>query len=317
MPGRAVERDREISDAGLPLRPDWNADGQRKYPRSKLLLSSADRGWMTLSAELRSHSAGRIVSIEQQNVEVVIALAATDGPVTRIGAGRQEQTRPDPGTVWLVPTGVGPEEIVISKPMPKTLHLFLPIEQFDNLADQYNLGKSLVRSVQYVGGLNDDLIRQVGISVLNELSEQTAASRMVAEMSSLMLATRLIQNYVDRDLIDRIAGGPARLEHVRMRRVLDYIDQHLEDDISISELAQVAHLSEFHFARVFATTMGMPPQRYVSQRRLAAAKKMIGVGKLPLSEIAFRSGFSSQASFTRAFRRATNMTPGEFRLHCR
>ena len=317
MPGRAVERDREISDAGLPLRPDWNADGQRKYPRSKLLLSSADRGWMTLSAELRSHSAGRIVSIEQQNIEVVIALAATDGPVTRIGAGRQEQTRPDPGTVWLVPTGVGPEEIVISKPMPKTLHLFLPIEQFDNLADQYNLGKSLVRSVQYVGGLNDDLIRQVGMSVLNELSEQTAASRMVAEMSSLMLATRLIQNYVDRDLIDRIAGGPARLEHVRMRRVLDYIDQHLEDDISISELAQVAHLSEFHFARVFATTMGMPPQRYVSQRRLAAAKKMIGVGKLPLSEIAFRSGFSSQASFTRAFRRATNMTPGEFRLHCR
>ena len=317
MPGRAVERDREISDAGLPLRPDWNADGQRKYPRSKLLLSSADRGWMTLSAELRSHSAGRIVSIEQQNVEVVIALAATDGPVTRIGAGRQEQTRPDPGTVWLVPTGVGPEEIVISKPMPKTLHLFLPIEQFDNLADQYNLSKSLVRSVQYVGGLNDDLIRQVGMSVLNELSEQTAASRMVAEMSSLMLATRLIQNYVDRDLIDRIAGGPARLEHVRMRRVLDYIDQHLEDDISISELAQVAHLSEFHFARVFATTMGMPPQRYVSQRRLAAAKKMIGVGKLPLSEIAFRSGFSSQASFTRAFRRATNMTPGEFRLHCR
>jgi len=76
-------------------------------------------------------------------------------------------------------------------------------------------------------------------------------------------------------------------------------------------------MSEFHFARVYATTMGMPPQRYVSQRRLAAAKKMIAVGKLPLSEIAFRSGFSSQASFTRAFRRATNMTPGEFRRHTR
>ena len=142
------------------------------------------------------HSAGRIVSIEQQNVEVVIALAATDGPVTQIGAGRQEE-RPAPGTIWLVPMGVGPEEIVISKPMPKTLHLFLPIPQFDSSADQYNLSKSLVRSVQYVGGLNDSLIRQVGMSVLNELSEQTATSRMVAEMSSLMLATRLIQSYVD------------------------------------------------------------------------------------------------------------------------
>jgi len=182
---------------------------------------------------------------------------------------------------------------------------------------QFNLSKSLVHSVQYVGGLNDDLIKHVGISVLNELSEQTATSRLVAEMSSLMLATRLIQNYVDQDLIDRIVRGPARLDHVRTRRVLDYIDQHLEDDLTISELAQVAHLSEFHFARVFATTMGMPPQRYVSQRRLAAAKKMISVGKLPLSEIAFRSGFSSQASFTRAFRRVTNMTPGEFRYYTR
>lgn len=105
---------------------------------------------------------------------------------------------------------------------------------------------------------------------------------------------------VDRDLIDRIAGGPARLDHARMRRVLDYIDQHLEVDFTISDLAEVAYLSEFHFARVFATTMGLPPQRYVSQQRLAAAKKMIGVGKLPLSEIAFRSGFSSPASFTRA-----------------
>ena len=266
---------------------------------------------------MRSHSAGRIVSIEQQSVEVVIALAGTDGPVTRIGAGRQEQTQPHAGTVWLVPTGVGLEEIVISAPMPKTLHLFLPLQQFDALADQYNLGKSLVRSVQYVGGLNDELIKQVGASVLNELSEQTATSRMVAEMSSLMLATRLIQNYVDRNLIDRITGASRSLDHARMRRVLDYIDQNLEEEFTINDLAQVAHLSEFHFARMFANTIGMPPQRYVSQRRLESAKKMIGAGRLPLSEIAFRSGFSSQASFTRAFRRATNMTPGEFRQHGR
>jgi AraC family transcriptional regulator len=297
------------------LAEDWLADGQRKYPRSKLLLSSANRGWDTLSAELRSHSAGRIVSIEQQSVEVVIALAGTDGPVTRIGAGRQEQTRPDAGTVWLVPTGVGPEEIVITTPMPRTLHLYMPMQQFDSLADQYNLGRSLVRSVQYIGGLNDDLIRQVGTSVLTELSEPTATSRMVAEMSSLMLATRLIQNYVDRSLIDRIAGSANRLDHTRMRRVLDYIDQNLEEAFTVEDLAALANLSLFHFAHMFTNTMGMPPQRYVSRRRLNSAMRMIATGKIPLSEIAFRSGFSSQASFTRAFRRATNMTPGEFREH--
>jgi AraC family transcriptional regulator len=312
----SLARSTETTIQSEPFDGQWLGDGQRKYPRSRLLLSSSDRGWTTLSAELRSHSAGRIVSIEQQSVEVVIAMARTEGPVTRIGAGREQQTRPDAGTVWLVPTGVGPEEIVLSAPMPQTLHLYLPIRQFDLLADQYNLSKSLVRSVQYIGGLNDALITQVGASILHELSEQSATSRMVAEMGSLMLATRLIQQYVDHNLIDRITGGD-RPDHVRMRRVLDYVDEHLEEELTINDLARVAHLSEFHFARMFATAMGMPPQRYVSRRRLDSAMRMIGAGKLPLSEIAFRSGFSSQASFTRAFRRATNMTPGEFRLHAR
>jgi AraC family transcriptional regulator len=215
--------------------------------------------------------------------------------------------------VWLVPTGVGPEEIILSKPMPRTLHLFLPIEQFDVLADQYNLTKSLVRSVQYVGGLNDELITQVGISVLNELSEPTSTSRMFAEVSSLMLATRLIQQYVDQDLIDRIASCAQGLDQVRMRRVLEYIDRHLEETFTVSDLAAIANLSVFHFSRMFANTMAVPPRRYVSQRRLGAAKVMLSTGKYPISEIALRSGFSSQASFTRAFLRATNMTPGAFR----
>jgi AraC family transcriptional regulator len=255
---------------------DWQVDGRQKYPRSRLLLSSADRGWTTLSAELRSHLAGRIVSTKQQSVELVLALATTEGSVTRTAAGRHEQTRPEAGTVWLVPTGVGPEEIILSNPMPRTLHLYLPIEQFDALADQYNLTKSVVRSVQYIGGQNDELITQVGISVLNELSQQTSTSRMFAEMSSLMLATRLIQRYVDRDLIDHIASSAQGLGHVRMRRVLEYIDEHLEETFTVADLAAVVNLSVFHFSRMFANTMGVPPRRHVSERRLRAAKSRSG-----------------------------------------
>jgi AraC family transcriptional regulator len=132
-------------------------------------------------------------------------------------------------------------------------------------------------------------------------------------MSSLMLTTRLIQQYVDRDLIDRIANSEQGLDNIRMRRVLEYIDENLEESFTVADLAAVANLSVFHFSRMFANRMGSPPRRYVSQRRLRAAKMMLSAGKYPLSEIALRSGFSSQASFTRAFLRATNMTPGAFR----
>ena len=83
-------------------------------------------------------------------------------------------------------------------------------------------------------------------------------------------------------------------------------------DITVADLANVACLSIFHFTRTFAA-MGVPPHRYVSRRRLESAKTMIATGRASLSEIAFNCQFSSQSSFTRAFRRAVGMTPAEYR----
>jgi AraC family transcriptional regulator len=103
------------------------------------------------------------------------------------------------------------------------------------------------------------------------------------------------------------------LDHVRLRRVLDYISAHVADEITLEELAQVACLSTFHFARVFTLAIGVPPHRYVSRMRLENAMAEIAAGRLSLAEVALNAHFSSHASFTRAFRRATGMTPAEYR----
>ena len=103
------------------------ADANRKYPNSRLLVSSADRGWQSIYAELRTHPAGRLASHTQPNVEIVIALHdSKDGCVIRTNGGRRERTRPTIGTIWLVPAGLCHEEIELSTPTGKTLHLYLP-----------------------------------------------------------------------------------------------------------------------------------------------------------------------------------------------
>ena len=238
---------------------------------------------------------------------------AEDGYVIRTGAGRRQQTGSASGTIWLVPTGIGDEEIVITAPILKTLHLYLPVRQFSLLADQYNFARSPVHSIQYVGGLSDELIRQIGLSVLSEMTQETATGRMFAETSSLMLAARLAHEYAGSSFIESRTGTLHRLDNARLRRVLDFIDQHLEEEITLAGLADLANLSAFHFTRMFTAAVGIPPYRYVSRRRLENAMAMLAIGKLPLSEIAHRSRFSSQASFNRAFRRASGMTPGEYR----
>jgi AraC family transcriptional regulator len=98
-----------------------------------------------------------------------------------------------------------------------------------------------------------------------------------------------------------------------LRRVLAYVEEHLAEEIAVADLANVACLSIFHFTRAFAAATGVPPHRYVSQRRLENAKAMIAMGRASLDEIALDSRFSSQSSFTRAFRRAIGKTPAEYR----
>ena len=103
------------------------------------------------------------------------------------------------------------------------------------------------------------------------------------------------------------------LDHIRLRRVLDYIEANIEDDITLVNLAGIAGYSPFHFARKFTRAMGVAPHRYISRIRLEKAMAELAAGKLALVEIALNAQFSSQASFTRAFHRAIGMTPKEYR----
>jgi AraC family transcriptional regulator len=293
---------------------DLIADGQRKYPNSRLLASSATGRWRSIFAELRSHPVGEISSAVQKNVEIVIAMEGTEnGTVIRSAGGRIQQANASPKAVWLVPMDIGAEEILLTAAMPKTLHLYLPVGQLQRTQERFNLPQSSPHSIEYLGGLHDDLIYGIGTSLLSEIVAPTSTGSMLAEAASLTLAARLFQKYQNQDETKHSGAVSYKLNDIRVRRVLNYIETHLEEDLTVANLADIANLSPFHFTRMFSATLGVSPNRYISRRRLENAKSMIKLGRLPLTEIAHRSCFSSQASFNRAFRRATGMSPGEFR----
>ena len=289
--------------------------GLKKYPTSALLKSSAGLGWSTISAELRSHGVSETPVIVPQHVELCLAVAGSDkGLVRRTGAGQYQETKPTTGAIWLSPIGVGDNEITITAPLPKTMHLYLPTTLFRRLSDDFNLPGAPAHSIRYVAGVRDEVIYQIGLSMLSEMTSETAAGRMFVETGSLALAARLVHRYCDSGSCTLPAPASHPLNHVRLRRVLDYISAHLAAEITLADLARVAGLSTFHFARMFTLAIGVSPHRYVSRMRLENAMAEIAAGRLPLAQIALNASFSSQASFTRAFRRATGMTPGEYRV---
>ena len=288
--------------------------GARSFPRtSALLASSAGRGWSTLSAQLRSHGIGEAPTVVPQHVEVILVVAGnSDSLVRRTVVGFCQEAAPRTGAIWLSPSGVG-KEIAITAPIPQTMHMHLTIELFDRLKDDFNLPTAPSRSIRHAAGISDGVINQVGRSILSELTAETSASRVYVETASLMLAARLMQKYCDSGACMPTELSAHGLDQSRLRRVLDYISDNISEEITLKRLAAIAGYSAFHFSRKFALAMGISPGRYLSQRRLENAMAELTTGKLPLVEIALNAQFSSQASFTRAFHRATGTTPKEFR----
>jgi len=285
-----------------------------KHPSSTLLKSSIDLGWSFLSAELRTHrhyeGPG---AAAPPDVHVGIVVRGSDeGLLALKFAGSWQSAQPTTGSIRLGPVGRTCDEAHISANV-EALHLYVPTSTFARLTDDYHLPPAPGRFIRQSCGVQDELINQIGLSVLSEMTSPTAAGRMLVETSSLLLAARLAHAYSETGPTRPTIWSRHGLDDGRLRRVLAYLEEHLADDITVADLSNVACLSIFHFTRAFAATMGMPPHRYVSRRRLESAKAMIASGHASLREIALDCQFSSESSFTRAFRRVIGMTPAAYR----
>ncbi|MBB1520070.1 helix-turn-helix domain-containing protein [Aquipseudomonas guryensis] len=138
-----------------------------------------------------------------------------------------------------------------------------------------------------------------------EPGERLLGSSLAHEMISHVLLTQvgLRQGL-------KVKGGLA--PHLR-RRLAEYIEQHLDQSLSLGELAQLAALSEYHFVRMFRASFGLPPHRYVLQRRLLRARQLLQHSRLPLGEIALACGFASASHFSNRFRAVFGAAPGLLR----
>ena len=92
-----------------------------------------------------------------------------------------------------------------------------------------------------------------------------------------------------------------------------FIDEHAGEALSLDRLADRAHLSKYHFARVFQEATGRSPWSYVVEARIRRAKVLLRDDDLPLSQIALEAGFCDQSHLTNAFKKAEGKTPGQYR----
>lgn len=164
---------------------------------------------------------------------------------------------------------------------------------------------------------SDPVISNVALALLAELNSSEAGAgpvsgRLYTESLANVLAVHLLRHYTAFGSAEhRVSGG---LSGQRLRLVTEFIAENYGRDLSLSELAGVARMSPFHFAREFKRTTGTSPHQYLIKFRIDRAKTLLAQSQLPLVEVGFRSGFSHQSHFTRLFHRITGTTPYSYRL---
>ena len=99
----------------------------------------------------------------------------------------------------------------------------------------------------------------------------------------------------------------------RVRRVTEYIEQNLDKELRLTELAALVYMSPFHFARLFKCSTGTPPHQFVIRQRIARASAFLAQPELSIAEISRRVGFRTPSHFTTAFRRVSGVTPSGYR----
>jgi AraC family transcriptional regulator len=146
-------------------------------------------------------------------------------------------------------------------------------------------------------------------AIARELDRDVPDRLLVESIGSAILIT-LMRHFGGRGFEVPRAHG---LSRERLRRIVDYVDSHLGEELTLDILAGIACLSPHHLSRSFHRATGLGLHRYVVQRRVDRAKRLVLESDLSMAEIAWTVGFGSQAAFTKHFHQKVGQSPARLR----
>lgn len=176
-------------------------------------------------------------------------------------------------------------------------------ETFGVNPDRIEINTSLI--------IKDSLLQQLILAAMNEAERGNPCGPLYGETAAQMMALHLLSKYSGLRLqsMHLRQGLPPR----QLRKVFEYIDVHLDCDISLGDLGRLTGMSNYHFLRMFKRSMGLTPLQYIIRRRMEVAKELLTKTKLTVTEVAFETGYESLGHFIGLFKRYYGVTPATFR----
>lgn len=168
-----------------------------------------------------------------------------------------------------------------------------------------------LKDIDLLHAIDSERLMQHGRAAFREAIEPGFCTSVFAEATAIAVVLEIARYHGSRRLDRELHRGG--LAPWQMRRLDDYIREHLSEDLSLHDLAMLLGISVRHLSRVVRQEKGVSLHRWIADYRLSEARRLLSETDLPIQEVARRSAFRSLAAFSTAFRAASGFAPSEYR----
>ena len=277
---------------------------------NRLIAHSQDVGWRSLHAAILEEAPFQAVERPIRHPSLIYHLSRPTEVTRKIEGVGRETALIGPRRICLTPGDATAQWQHAGH--PEILQVYLRQSVYEAAVSEIygcdSAGAELVPRFAIL----DPLLEQLAIAITNALRDGNAEDGLYIDTIAQMMAVHLARTHSSRSKPVRLL--PAKpLAGWKMRRVIDFIEDNLEGDLSLQAMAEEVDISPLYLARAFKAAVGQSPHQYVLARRIERAKELLRNTDLPVVDVALSSGFSSQSHLSHWFIRQVGVSPAVYR----
>ncbi len=294
-----------------------SAEAFERHLPGKLIAASRGRSWKDLLVQIFSR---------QHDQETILVPAVPEPLIVWILSGTAVVEERELGGTWKANQVAAGDFFLTTSPTPyelrwkaagakpfEVMHLYLGLPLLMRaFKDVFNHDEDMPQ-LREVSGESDQVLSLFLEQLRRELTSHHTPSLLFVQGIAQSLAVHLVRTYTDPNAKGREQRGG--LPAFKLRKVTDLLEAHLDDEFSLSQLANEAGISEFHFSRLFKKTTGFAPSRFFIRMRMEKARRLLRETSKSVIEVGLDVGYSSPSHFAQIFRREVGVVPSQYRTH--
>jgi AraC family transcriptional regulator len=279
---------------------------------NRLIANSQDIGWRSLHAAIIEEGPFSTIEPPIGHPMMIYHLTRPTEVTRKIEGGPGNRQLIGPRRICLTPGEATTHWEHHGR--PEILQVYLRASAYQAAVSEiYNCDASRAELVPRFAIL-DPMLEQLAIALTTALRDGTAGDGLYIDTLAQMMAVHFARFHSSNSRSVPASSSPT-VSGRRMQRVLEYVEENLDGDLSLEAMAAEVGISPIYLARAFKAAIGQSPHRYVLARRIERAKELLRNTELPVVDVALASGFSSQSHLSYWFQRYLGVSPAAYRQH--